>query len=78
METETTLCPSKKEDGDQCGFELTFGFKWCPECGARVSPAWFQQKGKCIKVDNLILVVMRFSDLFILYKECGLCHRKVT
>lgn len=58
MESEKALCPSKKEDGDQCGFELAFSFKWCPECGARVRPAWFQQK------EAEIMVAVTQADVY--------------
>lgn len=54
MEGEKVLCPLKTEDGDQCGFELTFRFKWCPECGAKIDRAWFQKKGKYTKVTAVI------------------------
>lgn len=52
-------CPSKTEDGDQCGFKLTFGFKWCPGCGAKVDPALFQKKGKYTKYSYYQSILIR-------------------
>lgn len=42
MERDIVLCPSKEENGKQCGFELISRFKRCPICEVRVEQAWFQ------------------------------------